>query len=228
MTFYSKGGVMHSVYAIVTGPLVWATFVVFIGGSIYRLARMLMLVNKKEKFIFTYISLKYSLRSILHWITPFATTNMRMHPILTIVSFVFHVCLLLVPLFLLSHIILWDESWNIRWLSLPDAWSDIMALVVIGGCLFFFIRRIIRKEVKYVTSISDFVLLAVVVAPFLTGFIAYHQWFHYQLFFILHILTGEMLLMVIPFTRLSHMIFSPFTRAYMGSEFGGIRHAKDW
>ena len=43
-----------------------------------------------------------------------------------------------------------------------------------------------------------------------------------------HIVAGEVMLVAIPFTRLSHMIFAPFTRAYMGSEFGKIRHAADW
>ncbi|MBW1641454.1 MAG: respiratory nitrate reductase subunit gamma [Deltaproteobacteria bacterium] len=219
---------MHTIYAIVTGPLVWAAFIIFIGGSLYRLINMIVLAYRTEEFIFTYISLKYSLRSIIHWMTPFATVNMRKHPILTIVSFAFHICLLLVPIFLLSHIILWDESWNLSWLSLPDPAADIMTMVVIGGCVFFMIRRITRKEVKYVTSASDYVLLAIVAAPFVTGFIAYHQWFYYQLFAILHILTAEVMLIAIPFTRLSHMIFSLFTRAYMGSEFGGIRHARDW
>jgi len=219
---------MHTLYAFVTGPMAWAAFIVFIGGSLYRIIRMIILVNKKEKFIFSYISLKYSLRSILHWITPFASVNMRKHPILTIVSFAFHICLLFVPIFLLSHIVLLDESWNINWLSLPDAAADIMTLIVIAGCVFFLVRRITQKEVKFVTSASDYMLLMIVAAPFLTGFIAYHQWFQYQLFLILHILTGEIMLMAIPFTRLSHMIFSPFTRAYMGSEFGNIRHARDW
>jgi hypothetical protein len=36
------------------------------------------------------------------------------------------------------------------------------------------------------------------------------------------------MLVAIPFTRLSHMLFSIFTRAYMGSEFGKVRHAQDW
>jgi hypothetical protein len=44
----------------------------------------------------------------------------------------------------------------------------------------------------------------------------------------MHILSGEVMLAAIPFTRLSHMLFFPFTRGYMGSEFGGVRHAKDW
>jgi len=45
---------------------------------------------------------------------------------------------------------------------------------------------------------------------------------------ILHILSGEIMLMAIPFTRLSHMLFFWFTRAYMGCEFGLVRNARDW
>ena len=103
-----------------------------------------------------------------------------------------------------------------------------MTLIVVAGCIFFLVRRIISPEVRFVTSASDYILLAIVAAPFITGFIATHQMFAYKAFFMAHILTGEIMLMVIPFTRLIHMVFSPLTRAYMGSEFGGIRHARDW
>lgn len=219
---------MHDVYSFVTGPLAWLAFLLFIGGSLFQLGRMLYLVAKKERFIFAYMSWKYSLRSILHWITPFATVNWKRHPMLTIVTFAFHICLLATPLFLLSHIILWDEAWNIRWWAFPDTLADVMTVVVILSCLFFLIRRLRQPEVRFVTSASDFVILFIVAMPFLTGFFAYHQWFGYKVSLILHILSGEVMLAAIPFTRLSHMIFSPFTRAYMGSEFGGVRHAKDW
>jgi len=219
---------MHDLYIFITGPLAWAAFILFIGGSLYRFLAMLILVNKKEKFIFSYMSLRYGLRSILHWITPFATENMRRHPVMTIVTFLFHICLIVTPIFLLSHVILWDESWDLSWWSLPDVVADIMTIIVIASCIFFLIRRIVSSEVQFVTSASDYIILAIVAAPFVTGFFAYHQWFAYKFFMILHILTGEIMLVAIPFTRLSHMIYSPFTRAYMGSEFGGVRHAKDW
>lgn len=219
---------MHDLYNFVTGPLAWAAFIVFIAGSLYRLINMFYLVNKKEKFIYTYMSFKYSFRSIFHWIIPFATVNWKRHPVLTIVTFAFHTCLIITPVFLLSHAILWDESWNISLWSLPDGVADIMTLVVVGSCIFFLVRRLVLPEVQYVTSASDYVILAIVAAPFITGFIAYHQWINYQFFMILHIISGEIMLVAIPFTRLSHMLFSPFTRAYMGSEFGGVRNAKDW
>jgi nitrate reductase gamma subunit len=219
---------MHDFYNFVTGPLAWVAFIIFIVGSLYRLINMIILVNKKEKMIFAYMSWKYSLRSILHWITPFATVNMKKHPAMTIVSFAFHICLIITPIFLLSHIILWDESWNISWWSLPGNIADIMAIIVIAACIFFLIRRLKLPEVQFVTSASDYVLLAIVAAPFITGFLAYHQWFGYKFILILHIISGEIMLAAIPFTRLSHMLFSAFTRAYMGSEFGGVRHVKDW
>ena len=219
---------MLEIYQFVSGPLAWSAFIIFIGGCLYRLISLLVLVHRKERFIYSYMSLKYGLRSILRWSTPFATENMRRHPGMTIVAFAFHICLLVTPLFLLAHIILIEEAWNVSWWTLPDGLADAMTLIVIVGCIFFCVRRLTNREVQYVTSVSDFVLLAVVAAPFITGFLAYYQWFGYKFFVILHILSGEIMLVTIPFTRLSHMITAPLTRAYMGSEFGGIRHAQDW
>jgi nitrate reductase gamma subunit len=208
--------------------LAWLAFFLFVVGSLYRLISLMVLVHKKEKFIYSYMSLKYSLRSILRWSTPFATENMKKHPGLTIVAFAFHICLILTPIFLLAHVTLIEESWNISWWTLPEGTAQIMTMAVIAGCVFFLVRRMIRPEVRYVTYASDYAILAIIAAPFITGLIAYYQWFGYQIFMILHILSGEVMLAAIPFTRLSHMLFAPLTRAYMGSEFGGVRHAKDW
>lgn len=219
---------MNDIYSFVRGPLAWAAFVVFIGGSVYRLISMAILAKKKDPFVYSYMSLGYGLRSILHWIIPFGSHNMRRHPLVTIVGFAFHICLLVAPLFLLAHIMLWDESWNISWWSLSDSVADTMTLIVIAGCAFFLARRLMSPAVRFVTSASDYVLLAIVAVPFITGFLAYHQWINYKLMLIFHIIAGEVMLAAIPFTRLIHMVFFPFTRAYMGSEFGSVRHVKDW
>jgi nitrate reductase gamma subunit len=219
---------MREIYNFVSGPLAWLAFILFFGGCLYRLVRLFMLVKEKEPFIFTYMSWKYSLRSIFHWIIPFGTVNWRRHPVLTVVTFVFHIGLVIAPIFLLAHVILLDEALNISWWALPDAWADVLAVAVIIGCVFFLVRRLTQPEVKFVTSGSDFVILAIVAAPFITGFIAYHQWIDYPVMMVLHVVAGEVMLVSIPFTRLSHMLFSPFTRAYMGSEFGKVRHARDW
>lgn len=219
---------MHTVYKIVSGPMLWITFGLFIGGSIYKLYQLYSLARHKENFIFSYWRFKYALRSLVHWGTPFATVNMRRHPVMTIVTFAFHICLLLLPVFALSHIVLWDEAWDLSWWALPNGAIDIMTLIVIAACIFFLIRRLTRPEVRYVTSTSDFVLLAIVAAPFITGFYCRYQWPGYDYVAIAHMICGEIMLVAIPFTRLSHMLVGVFTRGYMGSEFGGVRHARDW
>jgi nitrate reductase gamma subunit len=219
---------MHSLYDFVSGPMVWLTFIVFIGGSLYRFVRLMLMVHKKEKFVYSYMSWKYSLRSIAHWIVPFATVNWRRHPVLTIVTFAFHICLILTPIFLLAHVVLIQDAWDVSWWTLPDGLADLMTLIVIAGCVFFLLRRVVTPEVQYVTSASDYVILAIVAAPFISGLLAYYQLFGYQTVVIVHILSGEVMLVAIPFTRLTHMLYAPLTRAYMGSEFGGVRHARDW
>jgi nitrate reductase gamma subunit len=83
-------------------------------------------------------------------------------------------------------------------------------------------------EVKYLTGAMDYILILVVLLPFLTGFLAYHQWIAYQWITVIHILSGELMLIIIPFSRFSHMLNAPLTRAYMGSEFGHVRQARDW
>jgi len=203
---------MHGLYNFVRGPLAWVAFGVFIIGSLYRVISMLKLAKEKDVWVYEYTSMYYAIRSIVHWIVPFANINSRGRPIFTIVTFVFHICLLAVPILLLAHVILWDESFDISWWTLPDGVADVMTIIVVICCGYFAWR----------------VILAVVAAPFITGFLAYHQWLGYKFWLILHILSGEIWLAAIPFTRLSHMLFFPLNRAYIGSEFGAVRHVRDY
>jgi nitrate reductase gamma subunit len=153
---------------------------------------------------------------------------MRKRPIFTIISFAFHICLLVTPIFLLAHVILIDESWNVSWWSLPDAVADWMTVIVIAGAAFYLYRRLTDPVVKNVTDGSDYLLLAITALPFITGFLAYHQWLGTKTMLILHILAGELMLIAIPFTRLSHMLFFVFTRVLFGSEQGYWKNSKDW
>ena len=186
------------------------------------------LAKKKDPSVYEYWDMGFALRSVAHWSIPFATVNWRKNPVMTLVTFAFHISLIVVPLFLCAHALLWKEVFDVNWWYIPDGLADVMTLVVIGSCIFFGVRRMVRPDVKYLTSTSDYLILLMVAMPFFTGFWAYHQWPAYRLMFILHMLSGEIVLAAIPFTRLSHMLYAFFTRGYIGSEFGAVRHAKDW
>lgn len=214
-------------YEFATGPLTWLAFAAFFGGALYKVATTLS-AARKDKVVYPYMSARFGLRSLVHWLTPFGSRSMRLRPGLTVVSFAFHACLLLAPLFAVGHAVLWKSSWGIDWWSLPGGLIDAMTLVVILGGVGFMLRRIALPEVRNVTTWKDHAIVLLVIAPFVTGFVAHHQWLPYRAIVVLHVITGVLWLAAIPFTRLSHMLWFVFARSYMGSEFGAVRNARDY
>ena len=219
---------MTSLYSFVTGPLAWIAFGIFIIGSVYRLVSMYSLAKAKDGSSLAYMSWFYGLRSILAWMVPFKSMGWKSDPLMTVTTFVFHIGFLLAAVFLSAHTVLWDTNFGISIPSLPTYAGDIVSFVVIAACAVFAYRRFALPHVKGVTRCQDWFALILVMLPFITGVLAYHQIGPVLLMTILHVLSAELLIALIPFTRLSHALFVLFTRAYMGSEFGGVRHANDW
>jgi nitrate reductase gamma subunit len=216
------------IYDFLTGPALWFTFIFFIGGLLVRIALLFRLSLKKDRVVYNHFSFGWGLRSIVQWLIPWASASMRQQPVFAMVAFLFHLALLTVPLFLGAHILLWEEAFGVSLWSLPDALADGLTLVLIAAAVFLFVRRRIRPEVRILTSPWDYALLIMTTLPFLTGFLAYHQWGPYEFLLVLHILLSQILLILIPTTKLGHMILFFFTRAFIGFEMGGRRGARSW
>ena len=216
------------IYEFLTGPALWFTFIFFIGGLLVRIALLFRLSLKKDRVVYNHFSFGWGLRSIVQWLIPWASAAMRQQPVFAFVAFVFHLSLLAVPLLLSAHIIMWDEAFGISLWSLPDGLADGLTLVLIAAAAFLFIRRQIKPEVRVLTGTWDYFLLIMTAMPFITGFLAYHQWGPYEVMLILHIVFSQILLILIPTTKLGHMILFFFTRAFIGFEMGGRRGARSW
>jgi len=219
---------MHALYNLAVGPLCWLAFALFILGSIYRLMTMRALAFKKDTAFVAYISWPHALKSLAHWLTPFGALGWQENPGVTVVTFIFHICLFVVPLFLMGHIVLFDTFRGWSWAALPAGLADTLSILVVVACAYFAWRRFAVPEVRFVTRTHDWLVLVLVGLTFLTGVLAYHRIGDNLLVTTLHILCGEAMLVAIPFTRLSHMLFGFFSRGYIASEFGSVRHAKDW
>ena len=204
------------------------TFIIFIGGLIVRVGFLIGLSRERDRVFYNHANMSWGLRSIFHWLLPLGSVSIRQQPIFALVFYLFHVCLLAVPLFLNAHNLLWDESFGMSLWSMSDKLADILAMVVIGCGIFLFVRRLVRPEVRILTSAWDYTLILLTLAPFVTGVLAYHQWGPYDVMLILHVLFGEVLLIVIPFSKLGHIILFFFTRAFIGFEMGERRGARSW
>jgi len=211
-------------YDLIGGQLVSASFIIFVFGLLYQGSQFFKLTKKKE------------------WILPplagaekpfFALTSRqwtlwKTDPLMMIATSVFHVCLILAPIFLLGHNILLDQSWGVSLGHLPESFTDGLTIAVLICASFFLMRRLFLARVRSITSLYDYVVLLIAVAPFLTGFLAYHQWFDYHIIMILHILAGELMLITIPFTKLGHMLFFFLYRFLIGSEYSFTRGSRTW
>jgi hypothetical protein len=218
----------NSFIAFIMGPMVWISAFIFLGGLLIKFISIIRSVRQKESYIFSYLTFKHSFRSLGAWLIPFFPQSTRLHPVYYGVSYLFHILLFVIPLFLASHIVLINEAFQISWPALNDSVADWLTLLLIIFLIFFALRRQMVPEVKYLTTIKDYLLILMVILPFITGFLAYHQYFAYRWMMVAHVLSGELMLIMIPFSRFSHMLTGPLSRAYMGSEFGNVRHAKDW
>jgi hypothetical protein len=235
-------------YGFVSGPLVWMAFILFIAGfgvqfvRARKLAkkadilfgtqdaeylRKLRLIRHQNGGLYPDTKRKHVFSSLLHWLVPFASGNVRMGYEAIFVTLAFHACLFLIPIFLTAHVVMFSFAWGPQWGTLSQRAADWLTVLMLMAMIFFLVRRWMLPEVKVVAFPYDYVVLAMVIAPFVTGFIASHQWFDYETMVVIHIISGALVLSVLPLTRLSHMLFLAFTRAYVTSEYGAATLVKD-
>ena len=215
-------------YEFLSGPVLWATFIIFILGLSLRLAFLIGLSRERDRVIYNHASWEWGVRSIWHWIVPWASAPMRQQPLFSLSLFVFHLTLLGVPLFLKAHNMLLEEAFGFRLWTLPEVWADGLSWLFVASGGFLLLRRLARPEVRILTGAWDYALLLLTMLPFITGIMAYHQWGPYELLMVLHVLSGEILLVLIPFSKLAHMVLFFFTRAFIGFEMGARRGAPSW
>jgi nitrate reductase gamma subunit len=211
-------------YEFVTGPLAWIAFIVFFFGLIWRFIWYFRGLNWQADRVAYMENLGYGLkgavRSIVSWLIPFKTHSWRFYPGFTILVFVFHIGLLVTPIFLLGHNILLQGRWGFSLPTLPEALADGLTVAMIVAGVFIMLRRIALPEVRILTKPYDLLVLVIAIAPFITGFLAYHQVGNYHFWLITHILCGELMLVAIPFTKLSHFLLFFLSRAQIGMDFG--------
>jgi nitrate reductase gamma subunit len=211
-------------YNFLTGPLAWFSFLVFFLGILIRSFLYIKgLDSKIDRVTYkvnTASGIKEAIRSIVFWLIPFSTRGWRTQPLMTVLFFIFHISLFTSTLFLKAHNMILQERWGISIITIPEVISDYLTIAVLVTATIFIIRRIALPQVKILTKMSDYLILIISVAPFLTGFLAFHQFGDYTFWMLGHIISGELLLIVIPFTKLSHSFLFFCTRAQLGMDYG--------
>lgn len=179
-------GTLLKIALAVFGAVVIARMIVFI-TSIIKSA-----IGNKS-------GLTYLITVFGRFLAPFHRALLK-KPFYSILRYIFHACLFVVPIWYSGHISLWAESklgWS--WTSIPDKWADWMTLLLLALALFFVIRHFATKELRSRSSIKDYIIVLIVALPFLTGYALTHGTFDSIPFFAdnmwtIHILSGELMI----------------------------------
>ncbi len=155
----------------------------------------------------------------LSWLFPLGGALWRKRPFYSTVSFLFHVGLLLVPLFLAAHALLWKEGVGFAWPALPQPVADWLTLLAIAMGLVLFGSRLLHGGSRSLSRRQDYMWPVLLVVPFVTGYICVNLTVApelYQRLMLIHVFSADAIMLLIPFTKIAHCILLPTSQYVAG------------
>ncbi len=145
---------------------------------------------------------------------------LKAEPVTYIAGYVFHIGLLAAIVLFAPHIALIRDVTGLGWPGLPSALVDALAVAAIVALLVLLAHRLTNPVKRMLSGFGDYLAWAATLLPLLTGYLAYHHLFlDYTLMLALHILSVELLLVLLPFTKLFHTISVFISRWYNGDAY---------
>ncbi len=148
--------------------------------------------------------------STIKWLVP--VTKVKEQLLFSLTSVAFHVAVILVPIFLAGHIALWQRGTGFLWPALSNAAADLLTIVAVLTAIALVVERAAGHTARALSRFQDYALPLIVALPFASGFLAMHPAlnpFPFEATLLIHILSGNLVFILIPLTKLSHMALIP-------------------
>ena len=196
------------------GPLFRISLAILLLGIVYRLVVIISQIVRgysranNKNLPFGQIAGKTA-----SWFVPVRLFTAR--PIFSTISVLFHVGVILVPLFLAGHVAplaAWLPAW---WPTLGASLADGLTLMTIAALVGLIVARLASKRSRELSSASDVLLLVVLLALFAFGYLASHPtqspW-DARTMLLFHALLGNVALILTPTTKIAHCVLFPFSQ----------------
>jgi nitrate reductase gamma subunit len=157
-------------------------------------------------------SLAYSklLVTTLKWLVPVA--KIRTEFVYSITSILFHMAILIVPIFLVGHIALWARGVGLSWPGIPGGVADVLTIIAIVTAVALVLQRVSARATRCLSRFQDYALPLLIAVPFVTGFLVMHPAinpFSYEAVLFVHVMSANLIFVLMPITKLSHAAFMP-------------------
>lgn len=205
---------MDTWIAFARGPLFRISLVVCLLGLAYRVGNTLWQIHRShQRSGDKRLDKKTVLKATVNGLLPFRLFRVR--PLYTLASVGFHLGILLVPLFYVSHVTLWQTSLPLAWPTLGPAVSDALTLVAIVGLVFVLLGRLLIRASRDLTSREDVAILIFLLFLTASGYWAAHATsspIDPRAMLLAHLLLGNLALILTPLTKIVHCVLGPLTQ----------------
>lgn len=160
----------------------------------------------------------YMIRRTLWWFIP-VNRVFTTRPAYSLFSILFHVGLLLVPLFLFAHVELWKSVLGFGWPTLPKMWADILTISTVVFAVFLVVGRLSSKMSRFLSRKQDVLWPVLLIVPFASGYACANMTIGpatYQTLMLTHILSAELIFVLMPFTKIAHCVLMPLSQFISG------------
>lgn len=148
---------------------------------------------------------------------------LKRSPISYVGGYIFHVGLFVAVFFFAPHIKLVESLLGLSWPGLPSQVIDAVTVVTLATMLLVLFDRINNPVKRFLSTFGDYLAWALTFLPLLTGFLAVkHLVLPYTTMLAIHILSVELLLVALPFTKLIH-VFTLFASRWYNGDINGKR-----
>ncbi len=190
---------------------------IFLLGVLWRLIEIYGLGRKKDLSAPRHVSGASGLNTVFRRSLP-PEGMLKTSPVTYIGGYTFHIGLAIVVFLFAPHIKLIESLVGVSWPGLPSQFIDLVAVITIAAMVVVLADRINRPVKRYLSTFGDWFTWLVTFLPLLTGWLAVrHLLLPYTSMLALHILSVEILLIVLPFTKLFHAFTVFGSRWYNGA-----------
>jgi nitrate reductase gamma subunit len=149
-------------------------------------------------------------RATFQWLFP--AGRLLQNPLFSLTSILFHIAILIVPVFLAGHIALWLRGAGISWPAIPNAVADVLTIVAVITAIALVVQRLAARSTRALSRFRDYALPLIIAVPFVTGFMVMHPAFNpysYSSTLFVHVMSANLLMILIPLTKLTHAVLLP-------------------
>ncbi|MCA1998098.1 MAG: hypothetical protein LDL56_12830, partial [Armatimonadetes bacterium] len=127
------------------------------------------------------------------------------HSFFSCVSLVFRLGMILVPIFMVAHVHLWERALGISWPTFPGTLADTLSYLTIATGFLLFLGRVYSAPLRRLDPPWAFFKPLIMLVPFVTGVLAMHpRWcpVDYHVMLLAHVLSACVVIALLPFARL--------------------------